>query len=165
MISKICVVCSVSYMYTVVGRTWMTIYCLLDFGGKLWCPIIASLSFDEIVIVCKKQIKMLITDYVLEPTYRNFSWKVYSCELLFLLSKNNIQSIQLMSHVHKHINIYIYIYIVDLEMYSGPQFNIKITSFRYWKSHCGDKPILRPYYLHNRISYTDKMTSFYWSRA
>ena len=35
----------------------------------------------------------------------------------------------------------------------------------YWFfSHCGDKMILRPSYLHNRISYTGKTTSLYWIR-
>ena len=36
---------------------------------------------------------------------------------------------------------------------SGPWFNIKISSYQYRKSHCGDKTILRPSYLHNGISY------------
>ena len=35
----------------------------------------------------------------------------------------------------------------------GPWFNIKMTSYQYRKSHCGDKTILRPSYLHNGISY------------
>ena len=45
---------------------------------------------------------------------------------------------------------------------SGPWFNIKIPSYQYRRSHCGDKTILRPSYLHNGISYTGKMTSLYW---
>ena len=40
-----------------------------------------------------------------------------------------------------------------------------MTSYQYRKSHCGDKTILRPSYLHNGTSYTDKMTSLYWIRA
>ena len=40
-----------------------------------------------------------------------------------------------------------------------------MTSYQYRKSHCGDKTILRPSYLHNGISYTDKTTSLYWIRA
>ena len=47
----------------------------------------------------------------------------------------------------------------------GPWFNIKMSSYQYRKSHCGDKTILRPSYLHNGISYTGKMTSLYWIRA
>ena len=48
---------------------------------------------------------------------------------------------------------------------AGPQFNIKITSYQYRKSHCGDKTILRLSYLHNGISYTGKTTSLYWIGA
>ena len=44
-------------------------------------------------------------------------------------------------------------------------FNRKIPSYQYRKSHCGDKTILRPSYLHNGISYTGKMTSLYWIKA
>ena len=47
----------------------------------------------------------------------------------------------------------------------GPWFNIKMSSYQYRKSHCGDKTILRPSYLHKGISYTDKMSSLYWIRA
>ena len=47
----------------------------------------------------------------------------------------------------------------------GPWFNIKMLSYQYRKSHCGDKMILRPSYLHNGISYTGKTTSLYWIRA
>ena len=48
---------------------------------------------------------------------------------------------------------------------SGGWFNIKMTSYQYRKSHCGDKKILRPSYLHNGISYTGKTTSLYWIRT
>ena len=44
----------------------------------------------------------------------------------------------------------------------GLWFNIKMSSYQYTKSHCGDKTILRPSYLHNGISYTGKTTSLYW---
>ena len=47
----------------------------------------------------------------------------------------------------------------------GPWFNIKMTSYQYRKSHCGDKTIWRPSYLHNGISHTGKMPSLYWIRA
>ena len=48
---------------------------------------------------------------------------------------------------------------------SVPRFNIKMSSYQYRKSHCGDKTILQLSYLHNGISYTGKMTSLYWIRA
>ena len=43
-------------------------------------------------------------------------------------------------------------------------FSIKMSSNQYRKSHCGDKRILRPSYLHNGISYTGKTASLYWIR-
>ena len=45
---------------------------------------------------------------------------------------------------------------------SGPWFNIKMPSYQYGKSHCGDKTVVRSSYLHNGISYTGKTTSLYW---
>ena len=48
---------------------------------------------------------------------------------------------------------------------AGPQFNIKISSYQYRKSHFGDKMVVRSFYLHNRISCTGKMTSSYWIRV
>ena len=43
--------------------------------------------------------------------------------------------------------------------------NIKMSSFQYRKSHCGDKTVVRSSYLHNGISYTGKMISLYWIGA
>ena len=39
---------------------------------------------------------------------------------------------------------------------SGTWFNIKMSSYHYRNSHCGDKTIWKSSYLHNRISYTGK---------
>ena len=47
----------------------------------------------------------------------------------------------------------------------GPWFNIKMSSYQYRKSHCGDKTVVRSSYLHNGSSYTGKTTSLYWIRA
>ena len=47
----------------------------------------------------------------------------------------------------------------------GPWFNIKMPSYQYRKSHCGDKTVVRSSYLHNGISYTGKMSSLYWIGA
>ena len=49
--------------------------------------------------------------------------------------------------------------------YPGPWFNIKMSSYQYRKSHCGDKTVVRSSYLHNGISYTGKATSLYWIRG
>ena len=51
-------------------------------------------------------------------------------------------------------------YIIVL-LQSGDWFNIKMSSYQYNKSHCGDKTVVRSSYLHNGISYTGK-TSLYW---
>ena len=48
---------------------------------------------------------------------------------------------------------------------AGPRFNIKMLSYQYRKSHCGDKTVVRSSYLHNGISFTGKMSSLYWIRA
>ena len=45
------------------------------------------------------------------------------------------------------------------------QCNIKISSYQYRKSHCGDKTVVRSSYLHNGITYADRMSSLYWIRA
>ena len=45
---------------------------------------------------------------------------------------------------------------------TGPWFNIKMLSYQYGKSHCGDKTILRPSYLHNGVSITGKTAPLYW---
>ena len=59
--------------------------------------------------------------------------------------------------------------IIELQQHTtnetGPWFNIKMLSYQYRKSHCGDKTILRPSYLHNGISYTGKTASLYWIGA
>ena len=48
---------------------------------------------------------------------------------------------------------------------AGPRFNIKMSSYQYRKSHCGDKTVVRSSYLHNGTSYTGKMSSLYWIGA
>ena len=56
-------------------------------------------------------------------------------------------------------------YVGDSCRCPGPWFNIKMSSYQYRKSHCGDKTVVRSSYLHNGISYTGKMSSLYWIRA
>ena len=43
----------------------------------------------------------------------------------------------------------------------GPWFNIKMSSYQFKNSHCGDKTILYLSYLRYGISYTGKTPSFY----
>ena len=45
---------------------------------------------------------------------------------------------------------------------SGPWFNIKMSSYQYRKSHCGEKTVVKSSYLHNGVSLTGKIASLYW---
>ena len=45
---------------------------------------------------------------------------------------------------------------------SGGCLYIKMSSYQYKESHCGDKTVVRSSYLHNGISYTGKMEYLYW---
>ena len=66
----------------------------------------------------------------------------------------------------KNMNVIFHTHVCSTShMCLGPWFNIKMSSYQYRNSHCGDKTILRPSYLHNGISYTGEMTSLYWIRA
>ena len=55
--------------------------------------------------------------------------------------------------------------LLDITLWSGPRFNIKMSSYQYRKSHTGEKTVVRSSYLHSGISYTSKMTSLYWIGA
>ena len=66
--------------------------------------------------------------------------------------------------IHQWFNKVEYIR-TTIQQYPGPWLNTKMSSYQYRKSHCGDKTILWPSYLHNRISHTGKTTSLYWIRA
>ena len=46
---------------------------------------------------------------------------------------------------------------IECVRWQGPWFSIKMSSNQYRKSHCGDKTVVRPSYLHNGTSYTGKM--------
>ena len=62
---------------------------------------------------------------------------------------------------------YIVAQVIEIWFYGRPGgwINIKMSSYQYRKSHCGDKTILRPSYRHNGISYTGKTTYLYWIGA
>ena len=87
----------------------------------------------------------------------NLSVMVYSNGTSFATQWNLMFVHTITAIFYKHIEIW--------SWDSGPWFNIKTTSYQYRKSHCGDKTILRPSYLHNGISFTGKVSSLYWIRA
>ena len=85
-----------------------------------------------------------------------FSMVSWACFFLFL------SKVLLTYWQNSWLNTKVYVFDTGR---SGPWFNMKVSSFQYRKSHCGDKTILRLSYLHNGISYTGKTTSLYWIRA
>ena len=48
------------------------------------------------------------------------------------------------------------------KIFPGPWFNIKMSSYQYRKSHCGDKTVIISYYIHYGISCNNKMASLFW---
>ena len=51
----------------------------------------------------------------------------------------------------------------SFKQWRGPWFNIKMSSYQYRKSHCGDNTVIKSSYLHNGNFYTGKMASLYWT--
>ena len=112
--------------------------------------------------------------------YSHHTWKqwvyfLYSSLCLFQYSFNMLEQTRyvekvakvcfIITHVITEQSTYWEIYSQHIDILCsppGPRFNIKMTSYQYRKSHCGDKTILRLSYIHNGISYTGKMTSLYW---
>ena len=95
----------------------------------------------------------------------------YSSRLIWWIICNTpLFSLRLSANVTLYIQQTAYFALVGIcefacDQYSGPWFNIKMSSYQYRKSHCGDQTILWTSYLHNGISYTGKMTSLYRIRA
>ena len=74
-------------------------------------------------------------------------------------------SLWVSEHYWEWVPPLMFLFIGNLQMHpqdSGPWFNIKMSSYQYRKSHCGDKTVVRSSYLHDGISYTGKMSSLYW---
>ena len=84
------------------------------------------------------------------------------------------ESFETLHHVHNSLQIRLFIINllsvwsqrkfashVQIPLWSGGWVNIKMPSYQYKKSDCGDKAILRPPYLHSGIPITDKMVSLH----
>ena len=96
-------------------------------------------------------------------------------EVLWYCSRPQFPETHIMScmwsHVHcprQEVMLLIHYTVMSLrasphDWRTGPWFNIKMSSYQYMKSHCGDKTVIRSSYLHNGISYTGKMASSYWT--
>ena len=50
-----------------------------------------------------------------------------------------------------------------ISLISGPWFNVNISHYQYRKSHCVDKMFIRSFYLHNQISQTAMLSSYWFS--
>ena len=105
---------------------------------------------------------------IIEKLYgsKSFVCNIYGTQQLYEISSNNL----ILSYI-TYARFMIVQMIIKCKqplgeyMSAWARFNIKMMSYQYKKSHCGDKTILRPSYLHNGISYTGKMTSLYWIGA
>ena len=94
--------------------------------------------------------KRTLSNAILEPPNPGDKWDCSVCGIIQMII------------IHIVVRV---ISINGLHMQSPePWFNIKMSSYQYRKSHCGDKTILWPSYLHIGISYTGK-TSLYWIGA
>ena len=94
------------------------------------------------------------------PPSSGLSWRLPDDDLSIRYS--HLHSV---CHERSDLRWHLYLVITTGGMSSGPRFNIKMSSYRYRKSHCGDKTVVRSSYLHNGISYTSKMSSLYWIGA
>ena len=81
------------------------------------------------------------------------------------ISRHNIDLVLLKSSIHSTRSYFLSMLWNSAMWRPGGWINTKMPSYQYRKSHCGDKTILWPSYLHNGISYTGKMTSLYWIRV
>ena len=92
-------------------------------------------------------------------------WNVPVCfallSLFLLWWIHSISFIRFSGIIHREMT-YHNIAAVQMSKIAGPWFNINMSSYQYRKSRCGDKTVVRSAYLHNGISYTSKMVSFYW---
>ena len=88
-------------------------------------------------------------------------WQISSqCLLLTWIGRGHIEQTSICSDCHHALQVNKEHHYTVIEP-SGPWFNIKMPSYQYRKSHCGDKTIVRSSYLHNGISYAGKTTSLY----
>ena len=99
-------------------------------------------------------------------TNRAIIFSILNKSILFTLGTFNLQTAQGFNSVFSRI-ISISPYLTCEGEISSvfdnlPWFNIKMLSYQYRKSHCGDKTMLRPSHLQNKISQTGKTTSLYW---
>ena len=120
-------------------------------------PFISLVYLYDEIVFCKNKITSLVCMKI---------WKFGIEKAALPIMPSHQQNTHVFADGCKNMNDIFNNYVCSAShMRPGPWFNIKMPSYRYRKSHCGDKTILRPSYLHNGISYTGKTTSLYWIRA
>ena len=148
------------YCYTEMQGQLVSAISLQGFFRRdLWSITFCNLPRITITYVPQQIVLSLIQVMFLACSTPDQAGLVFSCGLCDLVSVKFLNKICQFSFKKSTLKILRTKYPPS---YSGPWFNIKMSSCRYRKSHCGDKTILRPSYLHNGISYTGKMTSLYW---
>ena len=68
--------------------------------------------------------------------------------------------LEIVDAIHKWVTLNVFV-VQQAFQWPGSWFNIKMASYQYRKSYCGDKAVGRSSYLHHVISYTGKMASLY----
>ena len=129
---------------------------------ELCCSHFTKKVWDAITIVVSNYRFNRSEKYLQKTAHVCESWK--KCYLSFLASFGSNFKRGYCKHSPMVAINFMLRHIEDI-LSPGGRINVKMSSYQYRKSHCGDKTILRPSYLHNGISYTDKMTSLYWIRA
>ena len=72
-------------------------------------------------------------------------------------------SIDFCGSIVNYITVYSTIDQMKQLLFAGPWFNIKMSSYLYTNTHCGDEAVVGYCYLHNGISYTGMIASLYWT--
>ena len=168
---KICVICSSIFFRNAslaLGQAWVCT------GVGVTKPISSVPLFSKFFL----NAKTLVTDWI---SYSYLTYVVvvtavkYECDLkiltgsfikskMFLMEKltnRNLVTPPLVV-VKQSWRVWVRLTLVTPETVSW--FNIKISSYQYRESHCGDKTVVRSSYLHNGISYTGEISSLYWIR-
>ena len=138
-------------------------------GVYYWCVKIPQCRYMEnglkyITFYVQKHIVHLVMYYDTllvhdKPLGAPTFVKLLNCDCICVLKNTVVESVQrICSSIKWHWSH-------GQLMTAGSWFNMKMSSYQYRKSHCGDKTVVRSSYLHNGISYTGKMSSLYWIGA
>ena len=124
--------------------------CWLTIKETFWHFFQSKFGLNTVLKISKSQIVFEIYIFKVTATSLRRQWVKF---ILMLMKNKNLQN-------QYSVNNNWLMPWQDNE--PGPRLNIKMSSYQYRKSHCGDKTVVRSSYLLNGISYTGKKTSLYW---